>query len=210
MTEKFRQADLFRAQAEGGYSFTPTDKGGETLFGISRVYNPGWLGWLSVDGVTGGQPIPTRRGRAVNPAQQPMVDAMNSNEELKGDAAEFYYAQFWTPIRGDDIPDEVGMVIYDMAVNSGCSRAIKTLQKCLHGAAVDGHIIQANVDAATDEYLEDSDEFLECLFRKRLEFYRELAQRDPVHGAPNLSGWIARLVNLARYIQLDPLPSCLS
>jgi lysozyme family protein len=36
---------------EGGYSFDPSDNGGETLFGIARVKNPGWAGWKEVDSI---------------------------------------------------------------------------------------------------------------------------------------------------------------
>lgn len=34
---------------EGGWSKRKSDRGGETIFGISRVKNPDWEGWLLVD-----------------------------------------------------------------------------------------------------------------------------------------------------------------
>jgi len=34
---------------EGYYANIPTDKGGETYMGVSRVYNPTWAGWKIVD-----------------------------------------------------------------------------------------------------------------------------------------------------------------
>src|SRR4051812_20123609 len=36
-----------------------------------------------------------------------------------------YQEQFWTPIRGDDLPSGVDWAVFDFAVNSGPGRAVK-------------------------------------------------------------------------------------
>jgi lysozyme family protein len=38
---------------EGTYSKVPGDSGGETVFGITRVYDPDWAGWRRVQRLTG-------------------------------------------------------------------------------------------------------------------------------------------------------------
>ena len=209
MTPKFLEADLFRKQAEGGYSFTPTDNGGETLFGVSRVANPRLPMWTLVDHYTGGKPILTHNGRAVNPTFQIIIDHLNADTILQQDAEDVFFNEYWLPVQGDALPEEVDMVVYDMAVNSGPGQAIKTLQRALKtvvtGRLSPGDISVANQLCARDQ---DPEILLNALFAQRLAFYKALVATNPAEGV-NLHGWINRLKNLASFIQLDPLPPCL-
>lgn len=52
-------------------------------------------------------------------------------------AKEIYRRDFWGAAGCDAVPDAVKFDLFDMAVNSGVSRAIKTLQRAV-GAAEDG------------------------------------------------------------------------
>ena len=73
------------------------------------------------------------------------------NENIKGmtraRAAEIYRRDYWSPVRGDDLPAGLDLVAFDPAVNSGVSRGAKWLQQAL-GVAADGKIGPATVAAA--------------------------------------------------------------
>jgi lysozyme family protein len=53
------------------------------------------------------------------------------------DAKAIYRADFWDKVRGDELPFRLGFNLFDGAVNSGPSRAIKWLQNAA-GVAADG------------------------------------------------------------------------
>ena len=57
----------------------------------------------------------------------------------KSVAVEIYKAQYWTPIRADDLPLGVDLAVFDFAVNSGPGRAVISLQAVL-GVKQDGAI----------------------------------------------------------------------
>lgn len=46
-------------------------------------------------------------------------------------AAEIYHRDYWLPIRGDELPEPVAIVLFDMAVNMGVDRAVRLLQRSL-------------------------------------------------------------------------------
>lgn len=52
-------------------------------------------------------------------------------------AQEIYRRDYWNPIRGDNLPEALALCLFDMAVNSGVSRAVRTLQKAID-VPVDG------------------------------------------------------------------------
>lgn len=47
-------------------------------------------------------------------------------------AGEIYHADYWLPIRGDELPEAVAIVLFDMAVNMGRDRAVRLLQRALN------------------------------------------------------------------------------
>ena len=47
------------------------------------------------------------------------------------DAHSLYFRDYWTPIKGDSLPDAIAIVMFDCAVNQGVSKAIKLLQRAL-------------------------------------------------------------------------------
>ena len=55
------------------------------------------------------------------------------------DAKAIYMRDFWTPAGCDSVPTSIAFDLFDMAVNSGVSRAVKTLQR-VAGTAEDGKI----------------------------------------------------------------------
>ena len=61
--------------------------------------------------------------------------------------APIYLREFWTPINGDQLPDPTSFALFDLAVNSGVSEAIRLLQHAL-GVTVDGVMGPQTIRAA--------------------------------------------------------------
>ena len=49
-----------------------------------------------------------------------------------GDARVIYLRDYWNKVRGDDLPAELALLVFDAAVNSGVSRAVRWLQATVH------------------------------------------------------------------------------
>ncbi len=47
------------------------------------------------------------------------------------DAVALYQRDYWTPIRGNDLPDPIALLLFDSAVNQGIVSAVRLLQKAL-------------------------------------------------------------------------------
>lgn len=62
---------------------------------------------------------------------------INIGTLTREDAEALYHRDYWTPIRGDDFPDGLALLLLDCAVNQGPATPIKLLQEAL-GMAVDG------------------------------------------------------------------------
>lgn len=170
--------------AEGGYKLHKVkgDKGGMTFAGISRNAWGGWPGW-------------------------PLIDAgETSSDRIKTYVQVFFRAYFWDKIYGDNIGFQgVANAIYDFAVNSGLSPAVKCLQKIV-GANQDG-IFGPKTFAKLNAYV--TDEQAESLFIAKYHLLRvfrfkdiclhdERRENDDV--ASNLKflcGWINRIEKVA-------------
>lgn len=86
---------------EGGYSFNPSDPGGETMWGITaRV--------ARANGYTGSMKAMPR-------------------DTAKAIAKKAY----WDAVRGDELPDVLRFDVFDGAYNSGTTQSIKWMQRAL-------------------------------------------------------------------------------
>lgn len=131
---------------EGGNVDHPKDPGGRTSHGvIQRVYD----GWRKSKGL-------------------PKRDVWLSTKEER---AEIYKAQYWSAVRADELPEGVGYVVFDGAVNSGASQSVKWLQRAL-GVVADGNIGAATIAAANAH--RDHDELIAGICAKRLAFLKAL------------------------------------
>ena len=74
----------------------------------------------------------------------PDVDIAELTEE---DAEEIYFNDYWSRIKGEELPAGVACVVMDYAVNSGISRASKALQSVCGIANGDGIIGPASLNA---------------------------------------------------------------
>lgn len=99
---------------EGGFVQHQDDPGGATNLGITHRTLAAWRG------------VPS-----VSVAQVRTLD--------RGEAIDIYHAQYWGPVQGDKLAPGVAMVLFDMAVNAGPSRAVKLMQDMV-GVNVDGHL----------------------------------------------------------------------
>jgi len=98
---------------EGGFVNHPEDPGGATNLGITKKAYEDW-----VNTVTSVERIKSLRVSDVRP---------------------IYRTKYWNPVRADDLPDGINLIVFDAAVNSGPRRAARWLQRCVH-AEVDGAI----------------------------------------------------------------------
>ena len=94
---------------EGGYSDHKSDPGGKTQFGITEAV-------ARAHGFTGDMRTLTR-----------------------DDAKRIYRADYWEPVRADELPQRVRYDVFDGAVNSGVKQSVKWLQQAV-GATADGVI----------------------------------------------------------------------
>lgn len=102
---------------EGGYSNDVRDPGGETMWGITRKV-------ALQEGYTGDMHVlPRDTAKAI------------------------YLKRYWTPMRCDDMPLALKYTLFDAAVNSGVSQAIKWLQRAM-GVGDDGVFGPLTLEAA--------------------------------------------------------------
>lgn len=114
-------ADVLRliGASEGGYVNHPKDPGGPTNLGVTQRTYDAWL---------------RSRGR----------HSRDVRDITRSEADQIFTEQYLAPVRFDDLPDGLDYAMADFSVNSGPSRAVRTLQAVLNamGAklAVDGHL----------------------------------------------------------------------
>ena len=158
---------------EGGLSDYKADRGGRTNYGVtSATYNAYRTGLR----------LPRRP-----------VDQITMEE------VEAIYLTYWKESRCDVLPEPLDYLVFDCAINSGASRAIKLLQFVL-GADVDGKVGQQTVKAIHEEVVcmgIDSlgKEYLDA----RREFYQSIVERDPSQSV-FIAGWNNRIDKLAKDI----------
>lgn len=97
------------------------------------------------------------------------------NEDIKNltlaRAKQIYKRDYWDKAKCDSIPDGLRFHVFDVSVNSGVSRGIKTLQQAL-GVTVDGIIGPATIAASRAQ---NSGEVLLRFYSFRIAFYTSLS-----------------------------------
>ena len=169
---------------EGGYSFDPSDNGGETLFGISRVKNPGWAGWKEVDTI-----VRNKGWDKHNKANWSLIA-----DACKGITSvfDFYRINFWNTIKGSEIGSyAVAKTIFDFGVNAGVPTSVKCVQRVL-GIVVDGDFGPKSL-AALNNYILTQPAFnfhRDFLLRKAQRYLKIVIKSDD--DSKYLFGWISR------------------
>lgn len=141
---------------EGGFVNHPADPGGMTNLGVTRAV------WQEFTGET---------------ASESDMRALRVE-----DVAPLYQSRYWAKCRCDALPSGLDYAMFDYAVNSGVSRACKTLQG-LVGATPDGVIGPATIAAVGA-----GNGLIERLCDTRLKFLKSLAHW-PTFG----KGWERRV-----------------
>lgn len=122
MKENYPQALKQVLKYEGGYVDHPKDPGGPTNKGITQAVYDNWRK---------SQNLSIQSVRAI----------------ADSEVAAIYKNLYWDRVSGDLLPSGVDFAVFDFAVNSGVSRAAKTLQAVV-GVTQDGVIGPATIQAA--------------------------------------------------------------
>lgn len=125
----------------------------------------------------------------------PNVDIKNLT---RGAAIELYRRDFWIKPKIAELPAPLAFQVFDAAVNSGTSRAIKWLQHAL-GIVPDGVWGPATDQAL--EWMKGDDEALAVALKyvsTRLVFYTDLATFQTFG-----KGWVRRIADNIFYLQED-------
>jgi lysozyme family protein len=163
MNGNFEQCLALVLKEEGGYVNHPKDPGGMTNLGVTKRVYEAWVGH-EVDEAT---------MRALGP----------------DDVAPLYKKNYWERIKGDRLPVGIDYCVFDCAVNSGPSQAVKFLQVALNVVA-DGVVGSLTIAAAEQR---DPAEVIEQFCEERLQFLQSL-KTWPVFG----KGWQNRLERVKR------------
>lgn len=148
---------------EGGYVNHPSDPGGPTNRGITqRVY----------DAYRQFYHLAPRSVKAITDAE----------------VAEIYGKNYWKLIRGDSLPCGLDYCVFDFAVNSGVSRAVRYLQRSV-GVADDGVIGLVTLAAIEACAKADEERLIAQYCANRLAFVRSLST-----FATFGKGWTRRIV----------------
>lgn len=162
MRENYAKSLAQVLKYEGGYVDHPKDPGGPTNKGITQAVYDSWQK---------SQNLPTQSVRNISDAT----------------VAAIYKQQYWDRINGDNLPSGVDFAVFDYAVNSGVSRAAKTLQGVV-GVTQDGIIGPATIQA-TEAYV------AMAVTNKRLAFMQSLSIW-PTFG----KGWAARIADVKKQV----------
>lgn len=158
MRGNFEQCLAITLKWEGGWANHSKDPGGMTNLGITRATYEQWVGRH--------------------------VDEKEMKALTLKDVEPIYRKNYWDRVKGDELPVGVDLAVFDLAVNSGSSTAVKFLQNALNLPAdgILGHKTMAAVEIA------DPEEVIEQVCQERMLFLKKLSSW-PTFG----KGWTNRV-----------------
>jgi len=162
MKENYPQALKQVLKYEGGYVDHPKDPGGPTNQGVTQAVYDSWRK---------SQNLPVQSVRNI----------------ASSEVAAIYKNLYWDRVSGDLLPSGVDFAVFDYAVNSGVSRAAKTLQGVV-GVTQDGQIGPQTIQAAKDYVAM-------AVTNKRLAFMQSLSIWSTFG-----KGWTARIADVKNQI----------
>jgi lysozyme family protein len=143
----FEIALKYSLQFEGGYVNDPDDRGGETNKGITKAVYDDY-----------------RKKNSL-----PIQSVKNISDK---EVHDIYYKQYWLAAGCDKLSDKLAIVTFDMAINSGVSRAKRYLT-----------------------LTQDPNKYLDL----RESFFKKIVQNRPSQKK-FLKGWLNRVNNLRKII----------
>ena len=144
MKGNFERALSMVLRHEGGFVNHPHDSAGMTNKGITKKVYDAYMGKITTE--------------------QEMKDMPDNH------VAEIYKKQYWDRVNADKLASGLDISVFDWAVNSGCGRAVKALQKCV-GVKQDGGLGPITLKSV---YEHDAEELIEMIAIERETFYRKL------------------------------------
>lgn len=162
-------------QWEGVYDNDPDDAGGETCFGITRKFEPDWVGW----------PIVEKLKEAKLPESE-----WKAQGTLRA-AVEVYYASLFSRHRIGELPEAIQPLVFGGVINQG-PRVVKMLQECLSRLNQPGDqdgIIGAQTIAGCKNV--QTAVLVDLLWKKRMQAYIVAARKG--NNGKFLLGWANRL-----------------
>lgn len=155
---------------EGGYVNHPKDPGGATNKGVTQaVYNA----YRRVKGF-------------------PIQSVRNIGTE---EVADIYQKQYWKLVRGDSLPAGLDYAVFDFAVNSGVSRAVRYLQR-LVGVEDDAVIGMMTLEAVYKKARQDEESLIINYCANRMAFLKSLGTFSTFG-----TGWTRRVIGYTPGIQ---------
>lgn len=148
---------------EGGFVNHPKDPGGATNKGVTQAVYDAW--------------------RKLKGYKLRSVKLITTDEVVA-----IYQRQYWRLVRGDDLPAGVDYAVFDFAVNSGVSRAIRYLQR-LVGVDDDAIFGALTMAAVLDATRKNEEELILNYCANRMAFLKSLST-FPTFG----KGWTRRVV----------------
>lgn len=148
-----KQGWLFASEGTD-YVDHPSDPGGATRYGVTRKTLAAWRGispWTSL----------------------PKSEVRNLSHD---EAAQIMKVQYWDRVYGDRLPEGLDYAMWDYAVNSGVSKAVKDLQRCL-GSRYDGRIdgVMGELTLAAVNATNDVVSLIVALCERRFAFVKSLS-----------------------------------
>lgn len=173
---------------EGVYDNDPQDTGGETCFGITRTYEPTWLGWPLVDKIK-------ESGMGSIPA------LIEHDLEIQNHVAS-YYETLWNKYFLSQIQSQpLAECIYNGCINQGAKRVIGWLQYCVNALSVQSEDIPEDglMGAGTVNQISVieskgmADLLLTLLVAQRISAYT-MTVHNREDSQKYIKGWIARIL----------------
>lgn len=164
MKENFETAYRLIRQKEGGLANRPkkADPGGLTNFGVTQKTYDAYR---------------TRMGL-------PLQSVRNITQE---EVRSIYYHDYAKPVRFDELPAGIDYVMFDMAIHSGVSRAVKLLQRTLK-VQQDGDFGSKTMNALQAVAKHSVTSLIEAVLETRLAFLKTLR-----NWKANANGWQKRI-----------------
>lgn len=171
--EKFIKIILKNECGRGnGYVNDKDDKGGETVYGITRINHADLTIWSSLD-----QLSTLKEKRAYKP-----------NKEEMEEVYEVYRRQYYKKLQCDYFDCEnLALQLFDFGVNAGISRSARMLQNILH-INEDGIV---GLQTVTTANLKKCSEILDMFKTKRKEYYVKISKKG--NNQKFLKGWLNRI-----------------
>ena len=123
---------------------------------------------------------------------KPELDArFQSLDEVSG----IYRTMYWNVAKCGVLPPPLDLYVFDMAVNSGPRRAVKTLQSLL-GVGADGALGPVSIAALQEDVAAGRlPELCNNYLAARLDFFDEIVANDTTQEE-NINGWRNRIEHL--------------